>query len=290
MSILKHPATIAIIVIIAVAAVLILFRPDGSDEGGIAAQKKAYEEKLAKEAQPTWYEKQEASGNVAPSEISDEEIAVQEQVRAERKAAAEQAEALKRLKQIKKDRKAVEACGQTNANLTGEAGKQMMHSLNATVHTRDHINGKSEKKALPITKPDWDNPVELRYRDLVKMYYYFLKNHAYPKGAAEMLNGAAVIVNGAIMPIETPNKKGELPRFWLANQTVVMAGCVFCNPPTMADLVYVEKKGKPLRVDRESLYKSVVNMTVKGRFFLGPKVTEDGVQYLFGMEFKEMVD
>ena len=290
MSILKHPATIAIIVIIAVAAVLILFRPDGSDEGGIAAQKKAYEEKLAKEAQPTWYEKQEAAGKVTPSEISDEEIAVQEQMRAERKAAAEQAEALKRLKQIKKDRKAVEACGQTNADLTGEAGKKMMHSLNATVHTRDHINGKPEKKALPITKPDWDNPVELRYRDLVKMYYYFLKNHAYPEGAAEMLNGAAVIVNGAIMPIETPNKKGDLPRFWLANQTVVMAGCVFCNPPTMADLVYVEKKGKPLRVDRESLYKSVVNMTVKGRFFLGPKVTKDGVQYLFGMEFKEMVD
>ena len=287
---LKQPAVIAgIIVVIAVAA-LVATRPTGQDAAGMAAQRKAYLDKQKKDAQPTWYEQQEAAGTVKSSGLSDQQIAAEEQARAEKKAAAEQALALKRLKEIKKERKAQDIEIGDNASITTQAGKKMQHSLNATVATRDHIDDASVDRAMPVQEPNWDEPVELRYRDLVKMYYYFLKHHHYPEGAPEMLNGAAVIVNGAVMPIETPNKKGELSRFWLANQTVVMAGCVFCNPPTMADLVYVEKAGKPLRVDREALYKSVVNMTLKGRFFLGPKTTADGVQYLFGMEFKEMVN
>ena len=93
---------------------------------------------------------------------------------------------------------------------------------------------------------------------------------------------------GAVMPIDAVPKSGKMSRFWLANPMVVMAGCVFCNPPTMADLIFVSTpKGAPLEVDRERLYRGVVYTKLPGRLRLGPHTSSDGVEYLFSLELKE---
>jgi len=92
------------------------------------------------------------------------------------------------------------------------------------------------------------------------------------------------------MPIDPVPRSGEMQRFWLANPVVVMAGCVFCNPPTLGDLVYVTTDGAPLVVDRERLYRSVVYATLLGRLELGPGKSDDGVEYLFSMKMRERTE
>jgi hypothetical protein len=91
------------------------------------------------------------------------------------------------------------------------------------------------------------------------------------------------------MPIDPVPKSGEMQRFWLANPVVVMAGCIFCFPPTLGDLVYVTTD-EPLAVDRERLYRSVVYAKLLGRLELGPAKSGDGVEYLFSLKMRERLE
>ena len=190
------------------------------------------------------------------------------------------------LREIRKDRKGVLEAIASQPQMQDMEQRVQQHGMEATVHAGEKIAQTASGSDLPLQRPDWQNPVRISYRDMVLLHHHWLKHKSWPESEVKRLNGAAVTLEGAIMPIDPPGQEGLMRRFWLANPVVVMAGCVFCTPPTMADIAYVEKKGPPLKVDREQLYRSVVIMTLKGRFFLGPRTTPDGVQYLFGFEFQ----
>ena len=142
---------------------------------------------------------------------------------------------------------------------------------------------------LQLEPANWDAPKTLTFRVMTKEYRYYRKHKAFSGDGLPLFHGAAVEVSGAIMPIDSPGPDGEMKRFWLANPKVVMAGCVFCNPPTLADLIYVQTEGEPFKVDREELYRSVIVLKLKGRFFIESKQTNDGVEYLFRLNLKEVI-
>ena len=160
------------------------------------------------------------------------------------------------------------------------------HGEDAVVRAGENLGGKIDRKRLTGT-PDWSSPASLGFGDFKKLRRQFRRAGDFTPDELSRLHGAAVIVRGALMPIDPVPESGKLERFWLANPIVVMAGCVFCNPPTMADLVYVRTNGAPLKVDRERLYRSVVYAKLLGRFELGPGKSEDGVEYMFGMDLEE---
>jgi len=160
------------------------------------------------------------------------------------------------------------------------------HGDDAVVRSADDV-GTGVASARPLATPDWSAPVSLTFSSFKALRRQFRRQRDFTAEEIARLHGAAVSMRGALMPIDPVPKSGELKRFWLANPVVVMAGCVFCNPPTMADLMYVEADGAPLVVDRERLYRSVVYATLIGRFELGPGRSEDGVEYLFYMKMRE---
>ena len=90
------------------------------------------------------------------------------------------------------------------------------------------------------------------------------------------------------MPTAPVPPDGTMMSFWLANPIVVMAGCVFCSPPTLADLIYIEPAAgvKPLVVDREQLYTDTVPVTVTGRLFFGYWKAGEGTEALFRIEMR----
>jgi hypothetical protein len=163
------------------------------------------------------------------------------------------------------------------------------HGPNAVVRSGEEI-GAGAAVRLPLGTPVWSAPVDLSFSALkaLRRRYREVKTFA-PEDVAR-LHGAAVVFRGALMPIDPIPKSGEMRRFWLANPVVVMAGCVFCFPPTMADLVYVTTEGAPFVVDRERLYRSVEYAKLLGRFELGPGVSDDGVEYMFSMEMRERLE
>lgn len=135
-----------------------------------------------------------------------------------------------------------------------------------------------------------EQPTPLKFFGLKQHYRAYRKRSGFDAELLQSLSGAAVKMTGAFMPIDPIPDDGKVKRFWLANPLVVMAGCVFCTPPTLADLVYVTTGEQPLAVDREKLFSSVVMLELLGRLRLGPQTTADGVQYLFGMELRERLD
>ncbi|MCK5807386.1 hypothetical protein KAH37_00225 [bacterium] len=167
-----------------------------------------------------------------------------------------------------------------NANIS-----YAQHGTGSLLRVKEHL--KKNKKKLPlIEKPDFEKPLHLSFHALKRIFeVYRLKAGVFPDVAVEKLNGAAVEISGAVMPVDAVPEDGTLVRFWLSNPVVVMAGCVFCNPPTMADLILVTTPfgDAPLRINREQLFKSVVMIKMKGRMFFGP--SKDGkVEYMFKME------
>jgi len=163
------------------------------------------------------------------------------------------------------------------------------HGENAVVRASNSLSKKKKKqKKYKLTKPVWDKPYPLSFHKLKRNYEYLVVNDEFYKDGLPRIHGGAVEISGAVMPIDTPGENGELFRFWLANPVVVMAGCVFCNPPTISDLVYVYVKDDPIKVDRETLYRSVLNVTIKGRFFIEAGKSEDEVEYLYSMELKDI--
>jgi len=165
----------------------------------------------------------------------------------------------------------------------------VVHGPDAVVRSRDDLEAKAAA-ALPLATPIWSAPVELTFSSFKALRRRYRAEREFPPEEVARLHGAAVTVRGALMPIDPVPKSGKMQRFWLANPVVVMAGCIFCNPPTLGDLVYVTTAGAPLSVDRERLYRSVVYAKLLGRLQLGPAKSDDGVEYLFSMKMREQLE
>ncbi len=142
---------------------------------------------------------------------------------------------------------------------------------------------------FPEREPNWDEPFQLSYQGLRKVFLYLRLYDKWPREVIEQMNGAAVTISGLVMPTGKVPQDGTMLDFWLANPIVVMAGCVFCNPPTLADLIHVETMAgsRPLKVDREQLYTDTVPVTVTGRLFFGYRKTKEGVESLFRIEMRD---
>ncbi len=158
------------------------------------------------------------------------------------------------------------------------------HGTDAVLRARGHVD--KPQQTLKLLEPDWKNPKTLTFRNLTLNYQYYKIHKTFFEQGLPRIHGAAVTITGAIMPIDSPGKDGKMTRFWLCNPSVVMAGCVFCNPPTLADLIYIESTDEALQVDRELLYRSVITMTVTGRFYASFEKTPDGIEYLFKLDMK----
>jgi len=161
------------------------------------------------------------------------------------------------------------------------------HGDNAVLTIKKRIEIPKKDLRLPVTEADWNSVKSLTYNGLKKIYLYRKLKKRFPREVVQVLNGAAVEIIGAVMPIDIVPKDGSMQRFWLANPIVVMAGCVFCNPPTLADLLYVEIPAghNPIKIDRERLYKDIVMIKVKGQFFIGSTTAHDGTQSLFQLNY-----
>jgi hypothetical protein len=165
------------------------------------------------------------------------------------------------------------------------------HGPNDVVRTRDMEVKPAATAARPRFAPDWDNPKTLTFAGLRKYRREYRKHGDFSEQTVRELSGAAAVIKGAVMPIDPLPESGKMQRLWIANPMVVMAGCVFCNPPTLADIVYVQAPpGEPYGADRERLYRSVVIAEARGRLVLGPIKSSDGVEYMFGLDLTEIAD
>jgi hypothetical protein len=164
------------------------------------------------------------------------------------------------------------------------------HGRQAVLRTPGGIEAAFRPIDRAKSEPLWDSPTELKFVHLKEHYRAFRKQADFAPDIVTKLHGAAAIIAGAVMPIDPITDSGEMKRFWLANPIIVMAGCVFCNPPTMGDLVYVRAQEHPIQVDPEKLFRGVVTLRVLGRLELGPQRSEDGVEYLFGLELRSELE
>jgi hypothetical protein len=162
------------------------------------------------------------------------------------------------------------------------------HGPDAVVRAGDDLEAQVAA-ARPLATPVWSAPVELTFSSFKALRRTYRAARDFPPEEVARLHGAAASVRGALMPIDPVPTSGEMKRFWLANPVVVMAGCIFCFPPTLGDLVYVTTD-EPLIVDRERLYRSVVYAKLLGRLELGPGKSEDGVEYLFSLKMREQLE
>ena len=162
------------------------------------------------------------------------------------------------------------------------------HGMNAVVRPKRAFSKKPVILPLPAQSNDAAHPAPLEFRQIKANYqYYVVKGEFHPEGLPR-LNGAVIQITGAVMPIDPPGKDGRMSRFWLANPSVVQAGCVFCNPPGLDDLIYVSVQGDPVEMDREKLYRSVLMTTIKGRLNVRSTRSRDGFEYLLGMTLDDI--
>ena len=141
-----------------------------------------------------------------------------------------------------------------------------------------------------INEPDYDMPPRpIEFKSLKKVYTYFRLKEKLPQEVVESLNGSLVTMVGAVMPFEKIPEDGKFSTFWLSNPAIVLKGCVFCNPPTMGDIVYAYKDAGeiPFEFDREKLFKQVLLVSVTGRFFFGPD-TINGQTFLNSILVKKI--
>jgi hypothetical protein len=148
------------------------------------------------------------------------------------------------------------------------------HGRGAVVRSGDKLT-ENEKRHLAynVNSADSEKPATpLEFKGLRKIYTYFRIKERLPQEVVDALNGSRVMIVGAVMPFESIPENGEVNEFWLANPRIVAEGCVFCNPPTLADLVYIYRnEGEaPFKFDRETLFKKVTLAAVTGRLFFGP--------------------
>ena len=165
------------------------------------------------------------------------------------------------------------------------------HGSGSVLHPSDKLD-KNEMThgKYKINEPDYDMPPRpIEFKSLKKVYTYFRLKEKLPEPVVESLNGSLVTMVGAVMPFEKIPEDGKFSTFWLSNPAIVMKGCVFCNPPTMGDIVYAYKNAGeiPFEFDREKLFKQVLLVSVTGRFFFGPD-TINGQTFLNSILVKEI--
>ena len=165
------------------------------------------------------------------------------------------------------------------------------HDTSSVVKPSDKLN-KNEMThgKYKINEPDYDMPPRpIEFKSLKKVYTYFRLKEKLPEPVLESLNGSLVTMVGAVMPFEKIPEDGKFSTFWLSNPAIVLKGCVFCNPPTMGDIVYTYKDAgeKPFEFEREKLFKQVLLVRVTGRFFFGPD-TINGQTFLNSILVKDI--
>ena len=165
------------------------------------------------------------------------------------------------------------------------------HGRGSVLHHSDKLdkNEMTHGKYV-INEPDYDMPPRpIEFKSLKKVYTYFRLREKLPQEVVEALNGSLVTMVGAVMPFEKIPEDGRFSTFWLSNPAIVLKGCVFCNPPTMGDIVYAYKDAgeKPFEFEREKLFKQVLLVQVTGRFFFGPD-TINGQTFLNSILVKEI--
>ena len=165
------------------------------------------------------------------------------------------------------------------------------HGRASVLHPSDKLdkNEMTHGKYV-INEPDYDMPPRpIEFKSLKKVYTYFRLREKLPQEVVEALNGSLVTMVGAVMPFEKIPEDGRFSTFWLSNPAIVMKGCVFCNPPTMGDIVYAYKDAgeKPFEFEREKLFKQVLLVSVTGRFFFGPD-TINGQTFLNSILVKKI--
>jgi hypothetical protein len=169
-----------------------------------------------------------------------------------------------------------------NANITDSYKK---HGDNVALKAMDKLNEKEKKHSgYHVVEPDFSSPQLITYKGLKKVYTYFRLKESLPMEVVDKLNGAAIVMTGAVMPVDKIPEDGVFRVFWLSNPSIVLAGCVFCNPPTLADIIYVYKdRGEnPFKFEREKLLKQVVLVRVTGRLFFGPEIRNNQI-FLFSV-------
>lgn len=137
--------------------------------------------------------------------------------------------------------------------------------------------------------PHWQTPTPLNFRTIRTNYDVLRVKGQFLADGLPLLHGAAVELSGAVMPIDTPPENGAMRRFWLASPKVVSSGCVFCNPPTLGDLVYVETE-QPVVVNREDLYRGVVMMRALGRFYIDPPQADQPLDHIFRLQLSRVLE
>ncbi|HRZ78833.1 MAG TPA: hypothetical protein P5044_02395 [bacterium] len=209
-------------------------------------------------------------GDISKSEPVKETAEAQKTVPIDNKDDAEQADDDK-----KEPVKASEKFKKANESISDSYQK---HGEKVVLKAADKLNEKEKKHgSYDIVEPDFSRLHPLTFGGLKKVYTYFRIKESLPAEVVEKLNGAAVVMTGAVMPVDKIPEDGNFSAFWLSNPSIVLAGCVFCNPPTLADVVYVYKdRGEtPFKVEREKLFKQVVLVRVIGRLFFGPEKRGD---------------
>ena len=165
------------------------------------------------------------------------------------------------------------------------------HGANSVLHSSDRLNENERTHGkYKINEPDYDMPPRpVEFKSLKKVYTYFRLKEKLPEPVLESLNGSLVTMVGAVMPFERIPEDGRFSSFWLSNPAIVLKGCVFCNPPTLGDIVYAYKDAgeKPFEFDREKLFKQVLLVSVTGRFFFGPD-TINGQTFLNSILVKKI--
>lgn len=165
------------------------------------------------------------------------------------------------------------------------------HGQNSVLHSSDKLNrNEMIHEKYKINDPDYDMPPRpIEFKSLKKVYTYFRLREKLPEPVVESLNGSLVTMVGAVMPFEKIPEDGRFSTFWLSNPAIVLKGCVFCNPPTLGDIVYAYRDSgeKPFEFDREKLFKQVLLVSVTGRFFFGPD-TINGQTFLHSILVKEI--
>ena len=165
------------------------------------------------------------------------------------------------------------------------------HGAGSVLHPSDKLNENEKTHGkYKINEPDYDMPPRpIEFKSLKKVYTYFRLKEKLPEPVVESLNGSLVTMVGAVMPFERIPEDGRFSSFWLSNPAIVLKGCVFCNPPTLGDIVYAYKDAgeKPFEFDREKLFKQVLLVQVTGRFFFGPD-TINGQTFLNSILVKKI--
>jgi hypothetical protein len=196
----------------------------------------------------------------------------------EKAEVAEKVEKVDEVEALKKEEEKTPASEKFKKANESIADSFKKHGTDAVLKPVDKLGDKEKYHGkYPLNEPDFSNLHPLNYQGLKKVYTYFRLKESMPEVVVNKLNGAAVVMTGAVMPVDKIPEDGKFSAFWLSNPSIVLAGCVFCSPPTLADIVYVYKDSgeKPFEFEREKLFKQVVLVRVIGRLFFGPETIKD---------------